>query len=267
MQNHPASGPKDKQRPGRIRLPFEKRPGDPGAWSYDHRAGICITVIVYLLFAIGFLWWKIDLGKDTSEAMILVDFPDELPRHPEAEPERQMQSIEDFSAVRNLTSNEAMELDARLRDDRGSNASEIYESAGTLDDRLRANREAYEEGLRLEREIIESARRGTRDGTERTTTRQMGTVTVSYYFTDPVRYDLDLVIPAYRCERGGQVVVNVTLDVNGKVTSASVDRGLSITDECMQSTAIAAARGSRFNLDTSAPSRHRGTITYTFIPQ
>ncbi|MCD8072682.1 MAG: energy transducer TonB, partial [Alistipes sp.] len=199
--------------------------------------------------------------------MILVDFPDELPAPPRPEPEREFAPIDDFSNVRNLTSNEAMELDARLQDDRGSNASEIYESAGSLDDRLRANREAYEEGLKLEQQLIESARRGTNDGTERTTSRQQGTVTVSYYFIDPVRHDLNLVIPAYRCERGGQVVVNVTLDVNGKITSASVDRGLSNGDECMQSTALEAARGSRFNLDTSAPARHRGTITYTFIPQ
>ena len=33
----------------RIRLPFEKSRTDVGEWAYDHRVGLCITLIVYLV--------------------------------------------------------------------------------------------------------------------------------------------------------------------------------------------------------------------------
>jgi hypothetical protein len=38
-------------------------------------------------------------------------------------------------------------------------------------------------------------------------------------------------------------------------------------DDSMRSEALKAARSSRFNIDNSAPEKHSGTITYTFIPQ
>ena len=38
-------------------------------------------------------------------------------------------------------------------------------------------------------------------------------------------------------------------------------------DEMMRSEALKAARASRFNIDNTAPEKHTGTITYTFIPQ
>ncbi len=252
----------------RIRLPFEKRPGDPGEWSYDHRAGICITLIVYLCLAIAFMWWKLDFGASDSDAMILIDFPEETVQRPEQEPELLDHPFpEDFSNVRNLASNDQAELNSQLSDAKGIDANQLYESANALEDRLRANREAYEEGLRQQQELDRNLRQGSGDGGEPSSTRVEGRVTVSYSFTDPIRHDVVLVVPAYRCEGGGQVVVNVTLDINGNVTSASVERSQSSPDECMQSTALGAARSSRFNVDPSAPSRHRGTISYIFIPQ
>ena len=66
---------------------------------------------------------------------------------------------------------------------------------------------------------------------------------------------------------GGMVELMVTLDTNGYVVSATVDKSVSTPDECMQNSAMNAARQSRFNVDPSAPKRQTGTISYTFIPQ
>ena len=115
--------------------------------------------------------------------------------------------------------------------------------------------------------MIEAARKDKDKEQVRQDAKVNGRVTVSFSFTDPVRTSERLVIPAYMCEGGGQVVVNATLNNNGEVTDASIDKEQSTPDACMQETAIKAARSSRFNLDRSAPSRHRGTITYIFIPQ
>ena len=85
-----------------------------------------------------------------------------------------------------------------------------------------------------------------------------------YAFKDPVRTKRDLVIPAYKCEAGGQVEVAVVLNQGGEVISARVISG---GDERMREEALKAARASLFNIDNTAPARHSGTITYTFIPQ
>jgi len=89
-------------------------------------------------------------------------------------------------------------------------------------------------------------------------------VPVSFSLTDPVRPSRSLNIPAYRCEGGGDVVVEITVNRAGEVVNARVQSG---GDECMRESALRAARVSRFNIDQSAPARQQGTITYIFIPQ
>lgn len=262
--------PQKPQPRQRVRLPFEPRRKDPGVWSYIHRHGIAVTVILYLLVAICFVWAKIAVGPRQGEGMILVDIPEEKQQMrltPEEIDKLEAMMREDFANVQNRISNDNAELNDRLRDAKGTNASELYNDANALSDQMAANREAYEEGLRRIEEM-RSANRGSNSGSETTQdTKVKGRVTVSFSFTDPVRSSQRLVIPAYMCEGGGQVVVNATLDNNGFVTSATVERGSSTTDNCMQSTAVQAALSSRFNMDTSAPAKHRGTITYIFIPQ
>ena len=189
---------------------------------------------------------------------------EDIPRPPE---EKEIRPI-DYGNVSNTASNENAELNARLRDAAGSDARELYEDAEGLNDRMEANREAYEAGLRRTQEMIENARRqpSSQDGGDAQSTRRGGNVTASYSFANPVRHDQRLDIPAYRCLGGGQIVVSATLDQNGNVVSAEVERG-STDDPCLQREALASARASQFNMDTSAPTRHRGSITYIFIPQ
>lgn len=74
-----------------------------------------------------------------------------------------------------------------------------------------------------------------------------------------------LAVPAYKCEGGGEVVVEITVNRCGRRDERPVVEG---GDECMRSSALGSARRSRFNIDDSAPWRaSKGTITYIFIPQ
>ena len=65
-------------------------------------------------------------------------------------------------------------------------------------------------------------------------------------------------------EKGGEVVVGITVNPSGEVVAAKVASG---GDDCMREAALEAARNSLFNIDDSAPARQSGTITYLFIPQ
>lgn len=266
----PMPRPEDRPpRRQRMRLPFENKKQDAGEWAYDHRLGLSVMVIVYLVLGIVFFASKIVIGSKPHMQGIYVDLQtlEEL----EAEKERlereiQMQQSQlDWSAVRNLQSNESM-LNENLRDDRGTNTSEINESARDIAAGMAANRAAYEAGLAEAQSILTADRESSEADkqTQRQDVKYTGGVTVRFEFKNPVRTSRDLVVPAYKCEAGGQVVVNVVLNQGGEVISARVASG---GDERMREEALKAARASTFNIDNSAPARHSGTITYTFIPQ
>lgn len=257
------SGP--ARRP-RIKLPFDNRREDVGSWAYDHRIGLCVTLIAYLVLMIGFVSSKIVIGRRPHQQGMYIDLQTLAQMEQERERlerevrERQQQQI-DWRSIRNEASNENA-LNEKLRDDRGTNAAALNEAAAEAEARMQANREAYEQGLAEERAIRE--RRGREDGEERQDRKVKGRVTVSFSITNPVRTSRYLEVPAYLCEGGGEVVVSVTVDRAGKVTGARVTEG---GDDCMRESALRAARSSLFNIDNAAPARQTGTITYIFIPQ
>ena len=224
--------------------------------------------IAYLLMGIVFFASKIVIGSKPHMQGIYVDL--QTLAELEAEKERLQREIEmkqasqlDWSAVRNKISNDAV-LNENLKDDRGTNTSAINESAKSIAEGMAANRAAYEAGLAEAQSILDADRGNNGQDQERKDVHLKGAVTVRFKFENPVRTKRDLVIPAYRCETGGQVIVSVTLNQGGEVIAAKVLEG---GDEIMREEALAAARASLFNIDSSAPARHTGTITYTFVPQ
>ena len=265
-ENSQETSPKTPRRP-RLKLPFDNRREDAGSWAYDHRVGLCVTLIAYLVLMIAFVSSKIVVGRRASQQGMYIDLQtlaeleqerDRLEREVQ---QRQEQNAIDWRSIRNQASNENA-LNEALRDDRGTNAAELNEAAAEAEARMRANREAYEEGLAEERAIRE--RRGVKDGTERSDRKIKGRVTVSFSLSNPVRTSRWLEVPAYRCEGGGEVIVAITVNRAGEVTTARITEG---GDECMRQAALQAARASLFNIDSSAPARQNGTITYIFIPQ
>lgn len=264
--NLPDNTPRPRRRP-RLDLPFDGRKKDAGVWTYDHRIGLSITLIAYLVLMIVFVSSKIVVGRKPSTQGMYVDLQtlaelererDRLEREVR---ERQQQEPIDWRSIQNQTSNENA-LNEKLRDDRGTNAAALNAEAAEAAERMRANREAYEQGLAEERALRE--RMGSDEGAEHEDRKVKGRVTVSFSLRDPVRTSRRLIVPAYLCEGGGEVVVDIAVNRAGEVTSARIASG---GDDCMRETALRAARSSRFNIDDAAPARQTGTITYIFIPQ
>lgn len=264
-QNRTSNQQKPKRKP--LRLPFDGRRQDAGSWAYDHRAGLCIVLIVYLVLGIAFFSSKILMGRKPAQTGFVIDLRDleELEKKKnrlEEEIKRNNSKI-DWSKIKNTSSNENA-LNENLEDAKGLDASEINEEAAAVAGRLKASKAAYEKGLKDARKAGERTQSDSKSETQASDRNVKGRVTVSFSFTDPVRHSRKLIIPAYRCEGGGEVVVQATLDTTGKVIQAVVKSG---GDECMRQTALDAARKSLFDINSSAPARHQGTITYIFIPQ
>ena len=265
-ENPRDSKPQAPRRP-RLRLPFDNRREDAGTWAYDHRIGLCVTLIAYLALMIVFVSSMIVVGARSHQQGMYVDLQSlaeleqEKARLEREVRERRAQEEIDWRSIRNQASNENA-LNEKLRDDRGTNAAALNQAAAEAEARMQANREAYEQGLAEERAIRE--RRGREDGSEHQDRKVKGRVTVSFSLTNPVRTSRWLEVPAYLCEGGGDVVVSVTVNRAGKVVGARVVEG---GDECMRESALRAARSSLFNIDETAPAKQTGTITYIFIPQ
>lgn len=82
------------------------------------------------------------------------------------------------------------------------------------------------------------------------------------------RSPLKLPLPEYKYQVEGKVVVEVTVDRNGKVTKATAGvKGSTTLDENLLSAARKAALAAQFNTKPDAPAFQKGTITYHFMLQ
>lgn len=268
-------------RPPRPRLPFEKGPTDLGSWAYEHRVGLCCMIIAYLAFGIVFVSVKIAMNQERVEGAMYIDLTDmqqALETLQQQVPEQQDEG-DDFSNVKNRISDEngrSESVGRTTASTAGGGASSsksiadfmegLDEEAAAVAGRVKASQDAFAKGRREEQEMIarSKAQREAKEGEKESGVKQKGSVLISYWL--PGRRDVSLYMPAYQCEGGGEVTVNITVNRNGKVVSASMKES-STNSSCINDMAILAARNSRFNVDDTGFDKQSGTITYIFVPQ
>ena len=268
-------------RPLRPRLPFEKGPTDLGSWAYEHRVGLCCMIIAYLAFGIVFVSVKIAMNQERVEGAMYIDLTDmqqALETLQQQVPEQQDEG-DDFSNVKNRISDEngrSESVGRTTASTAGGGASSsksiadfmegLDEEAAAVAGRVKASQDAFAKGRREEQEMIarSKAQREAKEGEKESGVKQKGSVLISYWL--PGRRDVSLYMPAYQCEGGGGVTVNITVNRNGKVVSASMKES-STNSSCINDMAILAARNSRFNVDDTGSDKQSGTITYIFVPQ
>lgn len=268
-------------RPPRPRLPFEKGPTDLGSWAYEHRVGLCCMIIAYLAFGIVFVSVKIAMNQERVEGAMYIDLTDmqqALETLQQQVPEQQDEG-DDFSNVKNRISDEngrSESVGRTTASTAGGGASSsksiadfmegLDEEAAAVAGRVKASQDAFAKGRREEQEMIarSKAQREAKEGEKESGVKQKGSVLISYWL--PGRRDVLLYMPAYQCEGGGEVTVNITVNRNGKVVSASMKES-STNSSCINDMAILAARNSRFNVDDTGSDKQSGTITYIFVPQ
>ena len=262
----------EEQREERVDLPFETGRRDWSGWVYDHRAGILVTVIAYLLLAIFIVTARIIIHPTENRAGFFVDLQDiealAEERDRLEEEVRQMQSLnqlerEYYESIRNLASNEQGQLNSGASGTQGGQ-SQVFNDARALEERMRADRENYERGLQDADNILSNRPAATGDSPSNETARIEGTVSISYSLSG--RQAVYLYRPTYLCQGGGDVVVNIVVDRNGRVINATVNAA-SVDDTCLKEYAVKAALESRFNTDGTAETRQPGTITYRFASQ
>jgi hypothetical protein len=235
-------------------------------WIYNHRAGVSSLGIMALARAILFVTSRIVVRTPRGDETILVDVRTVEELQQEAARLQREVRLRQSEATAAQIANAISNAGADLSDDRNTDMSAMRDQLDGNTAGLQGNRDAWDQGLR-EIEAMKNPSKGKGSDASNKDTRARGRVLVEFSLTDPLRLRDGLPVPGYRCEKFGIVVIDITVNRNGDVVSAKVNNGQSDGDLCMRETALDYAMRSRFNIDTSAPEKHYGTITYTFVAQ
>lgn len=162
--------------------------------------------------------------------------------------------------VRNI----AVDNSGPLKDDRGTDAEQLYKDAERLAQDLKNDQKsnAFEE--KYSDDAVDLGGGGKKNN-EKSDKAYSGPSVLSY--TLDGRKASKLPIPAYRCYAGGEVTVIIVVNPQGAVIGAEVKDDISSTDQCLRSFAVRAARLSKFSQSSTAPARQTGEIVYRFIAQ
>lgn len=233
--------------------------------SPDQKAGIYITVSIHLAVIIVLLAVRIGYEVQHENSFVL-DFTQQEEQERIQEEKQLQEEVADqlerlLSAMPSGVPVRNVAVDASaLKDDRGTNAEELYKEAERLAQELKDGQNAVQEDP--ESVAVSEPEKPKPE----TKARPYSGPSVLAWSLDG-RKASHLPIPAYRCYGAGQVTVIITVNNRGDVINAKVDEGTSSSDGCLRTFAIRAARLSKFSASTSAPSRQMGSITYAFIAQ
>jgi len=231
----------------------------------DQKAGLYVTAIVHLVVIIVLLAVRIGFEVQRENSFVL-DFTKQEELEKKQEEVRLQESaaaaLERLIAasagvpIRNVTVDRSA-----LKDDRGTNAEELYKEAERLAQELKDGQNRPQD---IEETIIAAPPSSVK--TETPAARPYSGPSVLSWSLDG-RNASHLPIPAYRCYGAGEVTVIITVDNKGDVVNAKVDAATSTADDCLRSFATRAARLSKFSASSTAPARQMGSITYAFIAQ
>ncbi len=231
----------------------------------DQKAGLLITAIVHLAVIIVLLLGGIGYSLQRENSFVL-DFTkqeekEELERQVELKQSALEQLESMIAAQRMEVRNVAVNRSAQLKDDRNTDADQLYRDAERLAQELKDGQNRVQDNPE---DFVQDPVTPSKPEPRKKETYS-GPSVLSWSLDG--RKATRLPIPAYRCVGAGQVTVIITVNNQGKVIDAKVDNGSSSGDGCLRAFATRAARMSLFNASTTAPARQMGTITYAFIAQ
>ena len=239
-------------------------------FNKDDRAGLYITVIFHLTVIIVLLLYQIDSTVRKEESFVL-DFSkqEEIERRQKEEVFKEdiSRKLDELIAaahnssapIRNIATDASR---AQLKDDRGTDAEQLYKDAERLAQDLKnGQKDGIEEEARDETVEMQHQQKQ-----EQKNQKEYSGPSVLSYNLDG-RKASHLPIPAYRCYGAGDVTVIITVNNAGQVVRAKVMEEISSTDNCLRSFAVRAARLSRFSASSEAPANQTGEIVYRFIAQ
>lgn len=242
-----------------------------------HRVGILATIVIHLFLVTLFMVIQFGTLKNKKEKQeVLIDFvdPEVMQKAIEEKKEEvkklsQQEFIKDlqneYQAGKNIAINEAendanQSIDKMVKDIKGElNINDNRPTEGI------APLPKIEE-IQKKEAVVTSKKPEYTENAKGERTFYKGPTTITYFLKG--RNHVYIPVPVYKCQGSGKVAMEIEVNRNGYVVSATVNKSESqITEECLEEAASRAALTTRFNVNNSAPEKQRGRITYIFIAQ
>lgn len=234
----------------------------------NNRRSIFVSLLVYLGVFGSLIIFSINTPKQEEYDGFLVDFEDlEDLILPDVEKIDDSEPIDDNRL--NIAVNEALESNPT------SNPYDYYDMEEQTDDykeqliKNALSEEDYEEYVDKEYEYDVNEFKETevikpKENKDQKETNFQGETFIKYNLKN--RHERKLIIPTYKCEGYGKVIVKIVVNQNGKVTKAEIIKSTENND-CLNNAALNSAKKSLFDKNINAPNKQTGTISYTFMKQ
>ena len=229
------------------------------------------TLLFHIFLVLAFLLADVDMKGTPKEDELLIEFPDILPeekvveKKQEEAPEKNSVDNSDMANRTNIASNKMATKNTT------KSAKEFFD-----DDYLKeveaAKRLSADVNKQLSKKIVDindiKMPVETTEGMNPDSIKNViysGESNIVYYLEN--RYHRSLPIPIYLSQGGGTVIVDISVNQQGKVVRAVPRKNKNIADEQVFLYAKAAALRTVFNTDYKAPSLQKGSIHYSFVAQ
>jgi len=235
---------------------------------FDRHKALIITILFFAVLLLGLFNFNL-ANKNRKAREILMDLDNlkiEEPVVEKPEPEEVPKKNTRETAQTHQAFNENLEdreenLDQQLQ--------EIFEKNSALQTEASENETSNSSGnfnfQDKKKEQVQKKSDGNKTS-EVTSTKKGGIDHSSISYSLLGRGAVDIPNPVYTCDRSGKIVVNISVNAEGRVTSTSVNKGSSsTTNECLTDQALEYAAKAVFS---RLPGRNSqpGTITYNFKP-
>jgi TonB family protein len=236
---------------------------------FDRHKALIITLLIFGILILGL--YNFNLSNSNQKAReFLVDL-DNYRLEEQAEPEPEPEEAEQQPQTR-----PSMQTHRAFNEEQEARNENFDQQLNEILDRNSANREESSENeaesssgdyniANTPRERPQQRSDGN-NTTNETSTQSGGIDNSSITFSLVGRSAVHIPNPIYTCDRAGKVVVNITVDAQGRVTSTSLNKGSSTSsNQCLTENALQYAAGAIFS---QLPGRNSqpGTITYYFQP-
>ena len=230
------------------------------------------TLVFHILLFSLFLLADVNMKGNIQEEEVIIEFPDVIPDIPEPEEEEVEQQEEQVpddpseqpsvqpDRLTNIASNRLARSEEKFFDeDYMREVEDARKLVSDVNNQLSKEIKSIED-IKMPVETTENM-----DPDSVKNVIYAGESNIVYYLDN--RYHVSLPIPVYLAQGGGKVIVDIEVNREGRVVKATPRSNPAVRDDKIFLYATAAASGTVFNQDESAPAIQRGTIHYTFIAQ
>ncbi|MDT0678420.1 TonB family protein [Autumnicola musiva] len=234
---------------------------------FDKHKALIITVLLFLVLLLALYNFNFSSRNvATSEMLVNLEQVKELQNEEQEEPEetpaQQQQQVQTHRAYNKNQEARQQNFDRQLNEifERNSAARE------QTSEETESNSSTGDYNL-SKRKKEQSQKRSDGNNRSEATSAKSGTMeNSSISFSLKGRNAVEIPNPIYTCDTSGRIVVNITVNADGRVTNTGLNKASSTsTNECLIEQALQYAAGARFT-PLSGRNSQPGSISYQFKP-